>query len=139
QLLCVVGTVVAADARSIAPDDEVGAAVVAANQSMEDRFSWTCIPHRRWEAAQHDALARIVLGEEHLVTAHAHVDRHVVVLGGADERMDQDAVGALERHLGQILVRAVDRVAGLESDHGAPTALLELRAAAPWGPRPAVA
>jgi len=39
--------------------------------------------------------------------------------------VDEQAVDRLERDLGQVLVRAVDRVAGLEADHAPPPALGE--------------
>ena len=39
--------------------------------------------------------------------------------------MDEEPVGDLERALGQVLVGAVDRVAGLEGDDALPAALGE--------------
>src|SRR2546430_7500972 len=42
-------------------------------------------------------LFRSVVGDERLVRADAHVGRDIVVLDVADQRMDQDAVGDLER------------------------------------------
>src|SRR5919204_260656 len=50
---------------------------------------------------------------------------HVVGLRLADERVDQETVDGLEGDLRQVLVRAVDRVAGLEADHPPPAALGE--------------
>ena len=59
--------------------------------------------------------------EQDLVAAHARGGGDVVALGLADQRVDDQPVGDLERAAQQVLVRAVDGVAGLEG-HGAPPA-----------------
>ena len=68
---------------------------------------------------------RVVLLEQDLVAAHPDVGGDVVGLGGADERVQEQAVHDLQRALLDVLVRAVDRVAGLEPDHALPAPLGE--------------
>ena len=63
--------------------------------------------------------------QQRFVAAHAHVGGNVVGLGAADERMDQQSVDAFERHLGNVFVRAMDRVTRLEGDDRLPAAIGE--------------
>ena len=72
---------------------------------------------------------RVVAVDEHAVALDARRGRNVVRLRLADERMDQQPVDGLERDLGQVLVRAVDRVARLEADDALPAALRRTRPA----------
>ena len=121
----VVRAVVVADTGVVAADDEVRAAVVLAHQRVEDRFARPGVAHRRRQHAQQHAILRVVVVEQDLVAAHAHVGRDVVVLGLADQRVQQQAVDDLERGLLEVLVRAVHRVARLEADDALPLALGE--------------
>ena len=121
----VVGAVVVADAGMVAADDEVRAAVVLADQGVEDRLARTGVAHGGREDAQQDAVGRVVVVEQHPIAAHAHVGGNVVVLGLADQRVQQQAVGDFEGALLQVLVGAVDRVAGLEADDRLPLAFGE--------------
>ncbi len=128
MLLRVVGAVVLADAGVVAADDQLVDAVVLAHERVEDRLARPRVAHRRREGGEQRALARVVAADERLVGREAHARRHVVALRLADERVDHEPVGLLERELGEVLVRAVDRVAGLEAGHAAPAALGDLRA-----------
>ena len=132
--LRVVGAVVVADARVVAADDEVRAAVVLAADRVPDRLARAGVAHRRRERRDDDAVGRVVLVDEHAVALDAGRGRHVVGLRLADERVDEQAVDGLERALGQVLVRAVDRVAGLEADDAPPAAVGERLPASRPGP-----
>src|SRR6266702_4384916 len=57
--LRVVGAVVVADARVVAPDDEMRAAVVLAADRMPDRLPRARIAHGRREGREHDAVGRV--------------------------------------------------------------------------------
>ena len=113
--LRVVGAVVVPDTRVVAADDEVRAAVVLAADRVPDRLPRAGIAHRGREGRDDDAVARVVAVDEDLVRLHPRRGRHVVRLRLADERVDEEPVDGLERALGQVLVRPVDRVAGLEA------------------------
>ena len=126
QLLRLVGAVVGADAGVVPPDDEVGAAVVLAHQRMQHRLPRSGVAHRRHQRGQHHPLGREV-GQHRLVGAQPHLDRHVTLLGRADQGVQEQPVAHLEGALEQVLVGAVDRVAGLERGDPAPATLGEGR------------
>ena len=126
DLLRVVGAVVVAGAGVVAADDEVGGAVVAADDRVQDRLARAGVVHLRRLDAEHDPVVRVVVLHQHLVAAHPHVGGDVAGLGLADQRVDEEPVAGLQRGLGQVLVGAVDRVAGLEGDDPLPAALLEV-------------
>ena len=132
--LRVVGAVVVADPRVVAADDEVRAAVVLAADRVPDRLARAGVAHRGREGRDEHAVGGVVVLDQHAVALDARRGRDVVALRVADERVDQEAVDGLERALGQVLVRAVDRVAGLEADHALPPALGERRHASRPGP-----
>ena len=94
---------------------------------MEDRLAGPGVVHLARVDAQHHVLGVVVVVHQDLVAAHPHVGRDVALLGLADQRVDEQPVADLERGLGQVLVRPVDRVAGLERDDALPAALLERR------------
>ena len=125
DLLGIVCAVVVADAGVVAPDDEVGAAVVAADDRVQDRLAGTGVVHLRRVHPEDHPVLRVVVVHQHLVAAHAHVGGDVAGLGLADQRVDEEPVAGLQGGLGQVLVGAVDRVAGLEGDDPLPAALLE--------------
>ena len=64
---------------------------------------------------------------QHAVALDARRGRHVVGLRLAHERVDEQSVDGLEGALRQVLVGAVDRVAGLEADDAPPAPVGELR------------
>ena len=132
QLLGVVGAVeglalaVLARAGVVAADDHVGAAVVAADDAVPDRLARAAHAHREVEERQRGGRGRVLV-EHRLVAAHAGEVVDVAGLGHADDRVDQQVrlrlAGGAE---GQLLVRAVQRVAGLEGDDPAPAELAEV-------------
>ena len=126
DLLRVVGAVVVAGAGVVAADDEVRGAVVAADDRVQDRLARAGVVHLRRLHAQYHPVVRVVVLHQHLVAAHPHVGGDVAGLGLADQRVDEEAVAGLQRRLGQVLVGAVDRVAGLEGDDLLPAARLEV-------------
>ena len=126
DLLRVVGAVVVAGAGVVAADDEVGGAVVAADDRVQDRLARAGVVHLRRLDAEHHPVVRVVVLHQHLVAAHPHVGGDVAGLGLADQRVDEEPVAGLQRRLGQVLVGAVDRVAGLEGDDPLPAARLEV-------------
>ena len=75
----------------------------------------------------HDGVRDEVAADERVDGASPHRGRHVARLQVAEQRMDEHAVAYLDRDLGQVLVRSVHRVAGLERGDGTPTVGLEAR------------
>ncbi len=109
----------------IAADDEVGAAVVLADDRVPDGLARSGHPHRQREQAEHRRLLGVEL-EDVLVAADPGEMVDVPRLGGADHRVDQQVgLGHLRRAVGQLLVRPVHRIAGLEGDDPRPSPLLE--------------
>ena len=125
RCLGLVRAVVRADAGVVAAHDEVGAAVVLAADRVPHRLARAAVAHRGREGREQHAVLRVVAVEQRAVAVDAHRGRDVVALRLADQRVDQQAVDDLERGLGDVLVRPVDRVAGLEAGHAAPAALGE--------------
>src|SRR5207249_2115660 len=93
---------------------------VLAADPVPDRLARPCVAHRGREGRKDDASLRVVVLEQDAVALDARCGRHVVRLRVADQRMDQETVDGLERALGQVLVRAVDWVTGLETDDPLP-------------------
>src|SRR3954453_20958996 len=87
--LRVVGAVVVPDTSVVAPDDEVGAAVVPASDRVQDGFARTGVVHLRGEDAEDDPVVRVVVLHQDLVTAHPHVGGDVACLRLADQRVDE--------------------------------------------------
>ena len=92
---------------------------------VPDRLARAGHAHRERQQAERGGLLGIV-AEQRLVAAHAGEVVDVAGLGHADDRVDQQvrlaACGGAE---GQLLVGAVQRVAGLEGDDPAPAELAE--------------
>ena len=128
DLLRVVGAVVAADARVVAADDEVRAAVVLARDRVPDRLARPAVAHRGGKRREHRPVCRVVAIEQRAIAVDAHGDRHVVRFRLADERVHEQPIDDLEGRLRDELVRAVDRVARLEADDPPPATLVEDRA-----------
>ena len=109
----------------VAADDQVGAAVVLADDRVPDRLARAGHAHRQRQQAERGGLLGIVV-QQLLVAAHAGEMVDVAGLGHADHGLDQEVgLGRLGGAEGQLLVRAVHRVAGLEGDHAAPAQLPE--------------
>ena len=123
--LRVVGAVVVTDAGVVAAHDEVGAAVVLADDRVKDSLTRAGVMHLAGVDPEHHVVRVVVVVHEDLVALHPHVSGDVALLGLADQRVDVEAVADLERGLGQVLVRPVDRVAGLEGDDALPAAVGE--------------
>ena len=115
-------------ARVVAPDDEVRAAVVLANDRVPDGLARSAHPHGEVEERERRGLLG-VLGEHGLVAAHARVVVDIAGLGQADDRMYQQVrlvlPGSTE---GELLVGTMQGIARLERDDLAPAELAELRA-----------
>ena len=116
DLLRVIGAVVVTGTGVVTTDDEVGRAVVAADDRVEDGLAGAGVVHLRRLDAEHDTVTRVVILHQDFVAAHANVGRDVAGLRLADQRVDEQSVTGLERGLGQVLVGPVDRVTGLEGD-----------------------
>ncbi len=126
QLLGVVGAVeglarrVRARAGVVAPHDEVGAAVVLADDGVPHRLARPAQPHGDGQQGELCGVARVA-GQERLIAAHARVVVDVAGLGHAHHRVDQqvglDLLGGPER---QLLMGPVHRVPGLEGNDPAP-------------------
>ena len=125
DLLRLVRAVVVPDARVIASDDEVSAAVVAPHDRVENGLARPRVAHRCRKHGEQYAIRGVVALQQDLVAADADVGRNVVGLRLAHDRVNQQPVGHLERALGQVFVGAVDRVSRLKRDDGIPASLLE--------------
>ena len=109
----------------IATDYEVCAAVVLADERVEDRFARPGVAHGGGIHGQEYAVLGIVILEQDLVAAHSHVGRDIIGLRLAHKWMQQQAVYDFERALLNVLVRAVDGIPRLEADDSLPAALCE--------------
>jgi len=131
QLLRIVGAVerialaVVARAGVIASDDEVGAPVVLPDDRVPQRLPRARHAHGEVEQAQGGRLVGVLV-QDVLVAANTGEVIDVAGLGHADHRVNQQ----IRLHFAcsperQLLVGAVQRVAGLEGDHLAPALLPE--------------
>src|SRR5215213_8265746 len=125
NVLGVVGAVVAAYSRMVAPHYKVGAAVVFAAEGVEDRLPRSRVAHSRREDRQDGTLLGVVAPEDDLVGAHPDCGRDVVRLGLADQGVEEEAVHGLKGALLDVLVGAVDGVTGLKAHHALPALLDE--------------
>lgn len=112
----------------VAPDDEVGCAVVLADDGVPDSFAGPAHAHGEGEETE-DGHAIGVPWEEGLVHADAGEVVNVAGLGEADDGVDEDVglAGAGSTD-GEFAVGAVHGVAGLEGDDLRPAELLEVEA-----------
>ena len=119
---------VLAGASVVAANDEVGAAVVLADQAVPDGFARA--RHAHGEVQERHGGGRLwVFVQNCFVAAHAGEVIDVARFGHADNRVDQQVglrlfCGAE----GQFLVRAVQRIAGLEGNNLAPAQFAEVGA-----------
>ena len=113
----------------VAADDEVGAAVVAADDRVQQHLARPGHAHGQGQQAEHHGARLVVVVDQGAIATHARVVVHVARLGHADDRVDQEAAAdLLGGALGQLLVRPVQGVAGLEGDDLAPAQRLEVLA-----------
>ena len=119
---------VLAGASMIAANDEVGQTVVLADDRVPQSLARATHAHGKVEKRQVRCGLRILV-QHRLIAADASEVVNVARLGHADDRMDQKVrlsfLGSAE---GQFLVRAVQRVAGLEGDDARPAELAEIGA-----------
>src|SRR5215208_1255923 len=132
NVLGVVGAVVAAYSRMVAPHYKVGAAVVFAAEGVEDRLPRSRVAHSRREDRQDGTLLGVIALEDDLVGAHPDCGRDVVRLGLADQGVEEEAVHGLKGALLDVLVGAVDGVTGLKSHHAPPAPLNKRRPKLSW-------
>lgn len=133
-VLCVVRSVeivalgVRAGTGVVAADDEVGCAVVLADDGVPDCFARTAHAHGEREEAE-GGHAVGVAGEEGLVDTDAGEVVDVAGLGEADDGVDEDiglaGAGGAD---GKLTMSAVHGVAGLEGDNLGPAELVEVGA-----------
>src|SRR5262245_33148460 len=105
--LRVVSAVVIADARVIAPDDEVRAAVVLTNDGVEDRLSRPGVAHRGRQHGELRSRLRVVVLDDHFVGAQTDRRRYVVGFRLAYDRVEQQAVYGFKRAFLDVFVGAV--------------------------------
>ena len=109
----------------VAADDQVGASVVPANQGVPERLAGTRHSHGERQQRQLRGVARIV-AQNLPVAADARVVIEVSRLRHADDRVDQQVrLQFAGRPQGQLEVRPMHRVAGLEGDRRLPSELRE--------------
>mmetsp|Transcript_22925 Transcript_22925/g.43643 ORF Transcript_22925/g.43643 Transcript_22925/m.43643 type:complete len:264 (+) Transcript_22925:71-862(+) len=108
-------------ASHVAPDDEVGASVVLADDHVLDGFTGSCHVHGvRQVGPENLGVGRLLL--QHLVRLVAHCTGDVISLGGAAGGVHEDHgpvahVVGVKRAGEELVVRAVHGVAALERHH----------------------
>ena len=112
----------------IAANDEMGAAVVFADQPVPDRLARAGHAHGKVQQGHRRGRGWVLI-KHRLIAAHAGEVIHVAGFGHAHHRVDQQVrlrlTGGAE---GQLLMRAVQRVAGLKRHNLAPAHLAEIGA-----------
>lgn len=93
DFLCVVGAVVVADSGVVSADNEVGDAVILADEGVQDCLAGAGISHGERHYREHGALAVVIIVNEDFVAGHSRVGRDIVGFGFADQGMNQQAVG----------------------------------------------
>src|SRR5229473_5246021 len=88
NLLSVVGAVVIADAGVVAPDDEMGASVVAPDYGVQHRLARPAVAHMCRHHREHRPPFRIIKVQHYLVGLHPHGGRNIVALGLANQWME---------------------------------------------------
>ena len=132
QILRVIGAIeiitgrVLAGARVVAAHDEMGAAVVLADQTVPHGLAGAGHAHGEVQQAHRGGGGRVFV-QHGLVAAHAGKVVHIAGLGQADNGVDQQVRLRFTRGAeGQFLVRAVQGVAGLEGHNLAPAHLAKI-------------
>ncbi len=118
-----VGVVVIPNTGVGAPHDEMCAAIVASDDGVENGFLRSGVAHPRRIGCQQDAVRGVIARQQLLIAAHPNRGRNVITLGFSDQRVEQQPVDDLQRHLLEVFVRSMDGVAGLEAHHRLPGAL----------------
>src|SRR5262245_47169684 len=108
------GTVVIADAGVVAPDDQMRAAEILANEGMKQRFARARIAHFDRIARLNDRLGAEIIVDHRLDRSGANLGWNVAGFQLPEYLMDENTVGHLQRDFHQMLVAAVHRISGLE-------------------------
>src|SRR5260370_26934355 len=124
----IIGTVIVARSGVIAPNDEVGTTIAFSNQRVKDCFARDGIAHRRRQDRKNRARRRIVASENHFVRLETHVRGQIIGFGFANQWVQEQSIGDLERAFLDVLVSSMNRIACLKSYDPPPTALLKERA-----------
>lgn len=119
----VLALAVLARAGVVAADDEMGQAVVPADDGMPQRLTRAAHAHGKVQEAQVGRGLRVLV-QHRLIATHAGEVIDIARLGHADDRMDQEVgFGVAGGAEGQFLMGTVKRVAGLEGHDLAPAHL----------------
>jgi len=85
----------------IPPNDEVVRAIVAPDESMPERLTWSRHAHCQWQECEHDLVGSIMVVGQRFVGADPRVMIDITWLGHTDNRMQQQgAIGFLGRAFG---------------------------------------
>ncbi len=117
--------VVVAHAGVVTADDQVRAAVVLAEQGVQQRLAGAGVTHVQRVAGLHHGVLHEVVLDQGADRFLAHFRRNITGLQVAQQRVHHHAVADFDGDLGQVLVGAVHRVAGLEGGDAFPAALFE--------------
>jgi hypothetical protein len=119
----------------VAADDEVGAAVIPADDRVQEDLARPGHPHGHRQEAEDDRAGLVVVVDQGPIATDPGVMIDVAGLGDADDRVNQQAAAdLLGRPLGQLLVGPVQGVPGLEGDDLGPAERLEMLAEFARGP-----
>src|SRR5258708_17177268 len=81
DVMSIVGAVIVANTRVVAPHDEMRTPVVLAHQGMEDRFTRACIEHGGRMHAENEALIGVVVIQQHFLEFLSHICWTLLVFG----------------------------------------------------------
>ncbi len=119
--------VIIAHAGMIAPDDQVRAAEVLAQQRVQQRLARARVAHLDGIARLHDRAVHEIVLDERIDRPDPGRRRDIARFQRPQHLVNQYAIADLDGDLGQVLVAAVHRVARLESRHRGPAFLQEQR------------
>src|SRR5204862_2225581 len=92
NFLGVVGAVIVAHAGVIAADDEVGDAVIFADERVQNCLARAGVAHGQRHDGQHGAVFVVEVVDEDFVALHAGVGREIVGFGLAEQGGNEQAV-----------------------------------------------
>ena len=104
-------------ARVIAPDDEVRATEILAQDSVQQRLARTRVAHFYRIAGLDDGAVYEIVLDELVYRPDPDFRRNIARLQRADHLVNENAVTNLDGDFGQLLFTAVHRIARLERRH----------------------
>src|SRR6516164_2625291 len=123
--MCIERTIIIANPRMVAPNDQVRATEILANQGMQQRLARTCITHFDRIARLDDGSGTEIVIDHRLDRSDANVSRNVASLQLAEHLMYENCVRYLQSDFDQMLVTAVHGISRLEGGDTRPALFKE--------------